>query len=108
LMDEMLEKGEQTPLKEFLTDLCLPAPTVVLTDEQADGALKMALAKLALAGIAFHVCKHCSAREAYRIFIEEVCEHSGHYRPLIGTGWVQNYCTSDYCTQCRDSDPLSE
>jgi len=108
LMDEMLEHGEQTPLMEFLADLQLPSVAAVRTEEQAETALKMALAKLALAGVAFHVCEHCTCREAYRIFIEEVCEKCGHYRPLIGTGWVQNYCASDYCTQCREGDPMAE
>ena len=105
LMDEMLEKGKLTPLMEFLADLNLPSPATVSTDEQAEESLKIALAKLALAGVAFHVCEHCSAREAYRIFIEDVCsdsEGSGAFRPLIGTGWVQNFCASDYCKKCRE------
>lgn len=103
LMDEMLEKGKRTPLMEFLADLNLPAPAAVSTDEQAEEALKLALMKLALAGVAFHVCEHCPACEAYRILIEDVCsdsEDSGAFRPLIGTGWVQNFCSSDYCKEC--------
>jgi hypothetical protein len=111
LMDEMLEKGTRTPLMEFLADLNLPSPAAVLTDGQAEQSLKMALTKLALAGVAFHVCEHCTAREAYRIFIEDVCsdaEDSGAFRPLIGTGWVQNFCSSDYCKQCGEDEPLSE
>lgn len=107
LMDEMLEKGKRTPLMEFIADLNLPSPAAVSTDEQAEQSLKLALAKLALAGVAFHVCEHCSAREAYRIFIEEVCsdsEGSGAFRPLIGTGWVQNFCSSDYCKRCLGED----
>lgn len=102
LMDEMLDHGKRSPLQEFLAELRLPSPADVSTDEQAEQALKLALMKLALAGVAFHVCEHCSAREAYRIFIDEVCKDSGHYRPLIGTGWVQNFCTSDYCKKCRE------
>jgi hypothetical protein len=104
LMDEMLEKGEQTPLQDFLVDLDLPSAADVSTEEQAEQALKLALMKLALAGVAFHVCEHCSARDAYRIFIEEVCKDSGQYKPLIGTGWVQNFCTSDYCKKCMGED----
>ena len=106
LMDEMLDHGTQTPLQEFLGGLRLPSPADVSTEEQAGQALKLALTKLALAGVAFHVCEHCSIREAYRIFIEEVCGNSGHYRPLCGTGWVQNFCTSDYCEKCMGADPI--
>ena len=106
LMDEMLEKGTRTPLQEFLGDLKLPSPAAVATDEEADRVLKLALAKLALAGVAFHVCEHCSIREAYRIFIEDVCASEGHFRPLVGTGWVQNFCTSDYCKQCMGDDTV--
>ncbi len=43
--------------------------------------------------------------------IEDVCsdsEGSGAFRPLIGTGWVQNFCTSDYRKRCREADPLPE
>jgi hypothetical protein len=100
LMDEMLEHGKQTPLKEFLADLKLPSPAAVLTDEEADQLLKVALTKLALGGVAFHSCEHCSVREAYRIFIEEICEESGIYPQLRGTGWVQNVCASDFCKKC--------
>jgi hypothetical protein len=106
LMDEMLESGKQTPLKEFLADLELPSPAGVLTEEQAEQSLKIALMKLALCGVAFHICEHCSIREAYRIFIEDVCENCGHYKPLCGTGWVQNYCTSDYCKECIGEPPF--
>ena len=106
LMDEMIENGEQTPLLDFLADLKLPSPADVSTEEDAEQALKLALTKLALAGVAFHVCEHCSARDAYRIFIEKVCKDSGHYRPLIGTGWVQNFCASDYCEKCMGEDSV--
>lgn len=106
LMDEMLEKGKQTPLMEFLADLKLPSPASVATEEEAEQSLKLALMKLALAGVAFHLCEHCTIREAYRIFIEEVCGKCGHYRPLCGTGWVQNYCASDYCPKCLGEDPM--
>jgi hypothetical protein len=101
LMDEMLDHGKETPLKAFLADLHLPSPAAVLTDEEAERVLKPALMKLALGGVAFHICEHCSLREAYRIFMEEICEKSGVFQPLFGTGWVQNVCTSDYCKECR-------
>jgi hypothetical protein len=106
LMDEMLDHGKETPLKAFLADLHLPSPAAVLTDEEAEQALKPALMKLALGGVAFHICEHCSVREAYRIFMEEICEEAGVFQPLFGTGWVQNVCTSDYCKECLGPDPI--
>jgi hypothetical protein len=108
LMDDMLDRGKQTPIQEFLADLDLPSPESVATEARAEEALSTALMKLALAGIAFHVCEHCTIREAYRILIEEVCAKAGAYKPLIGTGWVQNYCTSDYCKRCNEGDPAPE
>jgi len=104
LMDDLMEHGKQTPLKEFLADLNLPSPATVLTDEEADQLLKVALMKLALGGVAFHTCEHCSVREAYRIFIGEICEKSGAYPQLRGTGWVQNVCASDFCKKCLGDD----
>jgi len=104
LMDEMLEKGERTPLMEFLSDLKLPSPSDISNEAEAEKALNAALMKLALAGVAFHVCEHCSATDAYRILIDEICQKSedtGAFRPLIGTGWVQNFCASDYCARCQ-------
>jgi hypothetical protein len=105
LMDDLMERGKRTPLKEFLADLNLPSPETVLTDEDADQVLKLALMKLALGGVAYHTCEHCSVREAYRIFIEEICEKSGAFPQLRGTGWVQNVCASDFCKKCLGDDP---
>jgi hypothetical protein len=105
LMDDLMEHGKQTPLKEFLADLNLPSPATVLTEEEADNLLKVALAKLALGGVAYHTCEHCTIREAYRILIDVICEESGAYPQLRGTGWVQNVCASDFCKKCTGDDP---
>ena len=59
------------------------------------------LTVMALIGVAFDICEHCSPREAYRILVREVLEKERGFGKLAGTDWVQHYATSDYCAACR-------
>lgn len=100
LIDECLERGEQTPFFELLGDLkALPRPES-LSDRAVEEQLKIVLSRLALIGVAYSVCDHCSPREAYRILLEEVLPDCGAYEELIGTDWVQHFMTHEYCAAC--------
>lgn len=99
-MDECLEHGEQTPFLELLGDrVALPRPES-LSDTEVEAHLKIVLSQLALFGVAFAVCDHCTPREAYRILLDEVLPDCGAYEDLIGTEWVQHFMTHEYCAEC--------
>lgn len=100
LMDECIENGEQTPFFELIGDLkALPRPES-LSEQGAEDKLKLVLSQLALLGVAYSVCDHCSPREAYRILIDEILPECGAYEELIGTDWVQHFMTHEYCAEC--------
>lgn len=100
LIDECLENGEETPFFELIGDLkALPRPES-LSERAAEDQLKIVLSQLALIGVAYSVCDHCSPREAYRILLEEILPDCGAYEELIGTDWVQHFMTHEYCAAC--------
>jgi len=100
--DDLLEHSDGIPTGKLLSGLQLPAPAPDLTEQQAREALSIALMELAMFGIAFHVCEHCSAQEAYRILIEKVCEECTVFPEMRGTSFVQHFTTSDFCQRCQD------
>lgn len=100
IMDACIENGEETPFFELIGDLrALPRPES-LSEEGAENQLKLVLSQLALLGVAYSVCDHCSPREAYRILIDQVLPECGAYEELIGTDWVQHFMTHEYCAEC--------
>jgi hypothetical protein len=72
-----------------------------LNDEQAEFVLKDLLRQLALCGIALHICPHYTAREAYRYLLEEIFPEVQVFKPLMESGWVQHFMTSEVCPQCE-------
>lgn len=98
--DELIEHGPRIPLRSLLADLSLPAPAPELTEAQAYQALQTALARLAMTSVAFHICQHCSIQEAYRIFMQEVCNESAI--PGMPGSFVQHFTTSDFCPKCME------
>jgi hypothetical protein len=102
LMDDLMEQSPGEALGSiFDGPLRLPRPEQVISDEQAEGALKTLLAQLALYGIALDVCEHCGPREAYRFLLEKICPEGRAYPQLRNTQWVQHFATSDYCAECE-------
>jgi len=99
-MDDLIENSEGQVLRSFV----IPGRRLRSPDELDDAAveaeLKALLAQLALFGIAFDVCEHCTPRDAYRLLVTEVLPKEHGYPEMRGTGWVQHYSTSDYCAQC--------
>jgi hypothetical protein len=100
-LDDLIEHGEGTPTGKLLARLGLPQPAANLTDSQAWQALSAALAQLAMFGVAFHVCEHCSVQDAYRMLIEKVCEECTVFPEMRGTSFVQHFSTSDFCQRCQ-------
>jgi hypothetical protein len=106
LMDDAMERGNGTPIKKLFRELELPAPNAELTENDAEQALKTALARLALSGIAFHPCKHCTPNEAYRLLVEEIGENATYHPEVCGTGWVIHHCAWEHCKKCAEEMDL--
>jgi hypothetical protein len=98
--DELLDHGPRIPLRSLLQDLSLPAPAPEMAESQAYQSLQTALARLAMTSVAFHICEHCSIQEAYRIFMQEVCNESAI--PGMPGSFVQHFTTSDFCPKCME------
>lgn len=101
LIDDVLENDEGEFIGSYLEPPGpLPPPSEV-SDEEAEPILKMLLAHLALYGIALHMCEHFTPRDAYRVLMEEIAWEGRIHRRLLGTQWVQNYLTHEYCEKCE-------
>jgi hypothetical protein len=101
MLDDLIEHGEGTLIPELLESLRLPAPSAELSERQALQALSAALGQLALFGVAFNICEHCSIQDAYRIFMQKVCAECTVFPQMRGTSCVQHFTTSDFCERCR-------
>lgn len=101
LMDDLLESDEGESLIGLLDGAtALPDPDS-LDENQAAYVLRFVLARLATYGVAIHMCEHVTALDTYRLFIEHMSPDAHCFRELKGTGWVQNFMTSEYCPVCE-------
>ena len=99
-MDYCLEHGEKTPIEAFIGKWSdLPRPES-LDDEAVEHALKSLLARLVTCGVVLDVCKHFTPRDCYRLLLDEILPEGGVHEELVGTGWIQHYCTFEYCAEC--------
>lgn len=102
LMDYLIDHKEGDPLAlAFQTPRRLPLPDEI-PEDQIEPLLKSLLAELALFNIALHVCEHYSLRDTYRLLVEKLHDEWTYHPELAGTGWVQNYMTSEYCPKCDE------
>jgi hypothetical protein len=100
LMDHLITHEDGELLKDLLPGKPKLYNPDKLGDEEVEGELKGLISVMAMIGIAFDVCEHCSPREAYRILVKEVLKKQRGYPQLKGTQWVQHYGTHDYCKEC--------
>jgi len=101
LMDDLIEHGVGVPLQSIIDGTGpLPAPEA-LNENQAEAALKILLARLAVCGIAVDMCEHFTALDTYRLVREKMGSEGGCFPELRGTGWVQHYSTWEYCKACE-------
>ncbi len=100
--DEVTHGTKDEPLTWlFESPLCLPKPDDVLDEQQAWVALHSLLAAMALRGVAFDMCRHFTAMQAYRLLIEELLPEAGVHPNLVATGWVQHYSSWESCKECE-------
>ncbi|MFO0999648.1 MAG: hypothetical protein U0936_04875 [Planctomycetaceae bacterium] len=100
--DEVTHGTKNEPLTWlFESPLCLPKPDHVLDEQQAWNALHSLLAAMALRGVAFDMCPHFTAMQAYRLLIEELLPEAGVHPNLVATGWIQHYSSWESCKECE-------
>lgn len=100
-MDAQMESGDTMPMRELLEEEAVLPDPEELDEESAAALLKTLLAKLALFGIAFDMCEHSNARDAYRILLEEVVDGENVLPGMFGSGWVQHFGTHESCAECQ-------
>ena len=101
MMDELIQSGAGEPLDMIFDEpVRMPRPDQ-LSDEQAEAALKVLLARLALHGVAFDLCEHFTMAQAYRLLVERLFPEELAFPQLRGTQWVQHFSTSDFCAACQ-------
>lgn len=80
------------PIRLFLPDQ--------LTDRQIDESLQVLLARLARHGVALDMCEHFTARNAYRLLLEQILPSESIPAGLAESGFVQQYTTHEFCPIC--------
>ncbi len=93
-MDEPLGWLLEGPLK-------LPRPENVFDETEAWSALNSLLTALALRGVAFDMCEHFSAVQAYRLLMTEILPEAQIHPRLVKTGFVRHYCSWEHCADCE-------
>jgi hypothetical protein len=102
LMDYLIKFGNGETMDSVVGSLdCLPDPDT-LNENQAQVALRTLLTKMALYGIAFDMCAHYTALDAYRLLITEILKEERFYPQLQQTRWVQHLSSFDYCPDCSE------
>ncbi|MCC5806632.1 MAG: hypothetical protein JJU00_09930 [Opitutales bacterium] len=100
-MDAQMESGDTMPMRDLLDGgTVLPAADEISEDEAA-ALLKKLLARFALFGIAFDMCEHATARQAYQVLLEDVIDGENVLPGMFGSGWVQHFGTHDSCPECQ-------
>jgi len=102
LMDYLIKFENAETMDSVVGSLdCLPDPDT-LNENQAQVALRTLLTKLALHGIAFDMCAHFTALDAYRLLMTEILKEERFYLQLQRTRWVQHLSSFDYCPACNE------
>lgn len=100
LMDHCIQHGERQPIDAMLGDFRKLPPPEDLDDRALEVQLKSVLGRLAMIGVALGVCEHYTPRDCYRLLRDTILPDEKAYEELVGTGWVQNFSTHEYCRAC--------
>lgn len=105
LIDDIYDRNEPgEPLVTLFNARQQLPPADSLTEEQAEASVKVILARMALACVALHVCKHYTMLDVYKLLTGKFGTDGEWHPEIRGTGWVQNYATSDWCPECDRED----
>ena len=99
--DEVIYGTKDEPLTWLFEEpLCLPKPDDVQDETHAWQVLSSLLTAMALRGVAFDMCPHFTAMQAYRLLIDDLLPRAGAHPNLAATGFVKHYCSSEHCLDC--------
>lgn len=100
--DEMFSGEKDVPIREIFDPPMKLVPEQHLDDEQIKLAFSTLLMRLAIHGIALDMCEHFTARDAYKLLVEEILPADAVYPELVATNYVFHYMTSEYCPKCDE------
>lgn len=99
--DEVIDGSKDEPLTWLFEEpLCLPRPEHLLDEDHAWTSLLTLLTAMALRGVAFDMCPHYSATQAYRLLLEELLPEAGVHPNLVATGFVCHFSSWEHCPEC--------
>lgn len=100
--DEVLHGENDEPLMWLFEEpLSLPKPAALTDEKQAWEVLSTLLGAMALRGVAFEMCPHFSAMDAYRLLIEELLPEANVHPNLVQSGFICHYCSWEFCDKCQ-------
>lgn len=107
--DEVLGGQKDEPLTTlFDQPLQLPKPHSIHSEKQAWDVLSQLLSAMALRGVAFDMCPHFSALQAYQLLVEELLPNAGVHPELVHSGFICHFNSAEFCPHCNtEPDPLT-
>jgi len=97
------ERAGEFRCRPWIKALC-GADTLPRPDELDEAAvelhLKVLLGRLALFGVALHVCDHCTPRDAYRLLLNKILPELSRSAPHTGEEEIRAIMTAKYCRFC--------
>ncbi|MDH3718395.1 MAG: hypothetical protein OES79_09770 [Planctomycetota bacterium] len=100
--DEVVYGEKDEPLATlFDPPLSLKQPDQLASEAEAEEALAVLLARLALHGVTLDMCEHFSALDAYRYMLEDILPEAQIHPRLPDTGFIQHYSTWENCPVCE-------
>ncbi|MBK1880248.1 hypothetical protein [Pelagicoccus mobilis] len=99
---QMEEVWEGKANGDSLRDLIGQRPDFeALSEAEAENVLKIAVGKMGLLNIAYHVCEHMTPREACRYLWERLGDCQVHHQ-MEGGSWFCHFSTADGCPRCAE------
>jgi hypothetical protein len=107
--DEVLGGKKDEPLTTlFDQPLQLPKPHSIHSDKQAWDVLSQLLRAMALRGVAFDMCPHFSALQAYQLLVEELLPNASVHPELVNSGFICHFNSAEFCPHCHAKpEPLA-
>lgn len=74
-----------------------------MTEQQAEGALKAALAVMALHNMTLHLCEHYTSKQVLKILYEDYAQECRIHPGFIGGDTFTHYNIGEQCEACIDA-----
>ena len=100
--DEVLGGEKDEPLTLLFDEpLHLPKPHSIRDEKHAWDTLSKLLKAMALRGVAFDMCPHFSAVDAYKLLIDDLLPDAGVHPALVDSGFICHFSTAEFCQHCK-------